>query len=360
MNALSTLTIKSLHRDYDVCFSSEIDGLINQLADIKHAFVVIDENIAQIYSSRLNSLLSRYPVYKAKATEETKTLNGVTQLVDWLMAQKAVRSSTIIAIGGGIIQDLVTFTSCVYYRGVDYVLVPTTLLSMCDSSIGAKCGINHGQFKNQLGVVYAPAAVHICTDFLVTLADSDIMSGFGELLKLSLTESESQFLELQAAVADEGIRTSKLDQLIRSSLLTKKRVIELDEYERDFRRVLNYGHTFGHALEALTSYGLPHGLGVAWGIDLVNFLATECGLLDNSIRTDVRDFILQHLRFQLKSFPSAIDLVNATRRDKKVADGSLNLVLLADYGDLRITPTEFNEELTRSVSNYLKGENVFA
>jgi len=360
MSALSTLSIKSLHRDYDVYFSSDVDDLLNQLVDIKHAFVVIDENIAQIYSSKLHSLLSRYPVYKAKATEETKTLNGMTHLIDWLMAQKAVRSSTIIAVGGGIIQDLVTFTSCVYYRGVDYVLVPTTLLSMCDSSIGAKCGINHGHFKNQLGVVYAPAAVHICTDFLVTLADSDIMSGFGELLKLSLTESKSQFLELQAAVANEGIRLSKLDQLIRSSLLTKKRVIELDEYERDFRRVLNYGHTFGHALEALTDYGLPHGLGVAWGIDLVNFLATERGFLDDSIRMDVRNFITQHLRFQLKSFPNATDLVAATKRDKKVANGSLNLILLADYGDLRIMPTQFDDELTRSVSNYLKDENVFA
>jgi 3-dehydroquinate synthase len=356
----SSIRIKSLHRDYEVSFSSDSKQLLTQLAQYEQPLVVIDDHIAEIYSSHLQALLANNRVYTVAASEETKTLTGVNNLINWLMSHQAVRSSQVIAIGGGIIQDLVTFTSCVYHRGIDYVLVPTTLLSMCDSSIGAKCGINHGQFKNQLGVIYAPAAVHICTEFLSTLADLDVMSGCGELLKLALTESETHFRYLWTSLDNDGIRMNNVAELIRHSLLTKRKVIELDEHEANLRRILNYGHTFGHALEALSGYALPHGLGVVWGIDLVNFLAVERGMLDSSIQLEIRTFILKHLKFNLPEFPNAGQLVNATKRDKKVSGGSLNLIMLASYGDLQIVRTEFDERLIQSVSSYLKEENVFA
>lgn len=360
MNTSLTIQIKSLHRDYDVCFSSELGELATQLTAYRSHYFVIDETVAKTYPDLLDAATSLGRVYTVKVSEDTKTLSGVQSLINWLMTNQAVRSSKVIAVGGGIVQDLVTFTSCIYYRGIDYVLVPTTLLSMCDSSIGAKCGINHGDYKNQLGVIYAPAAVHICSEFLDSLADTDIASGYGELLKLALTESEAQFKQLLGTVNENGLRSSALIELVRASLLTKKRVIELDEYEKDFRRILNYGHTFGHALESLSRYSLPHGLGVAWGIDVVNFLAVQRGLLQPEIREQVRSFISEHLHFHLGVFPSATDLIDATRRDKKVMDGSLKLILLANFGDLRITSTNFDAELLKQVDQYLSHENVFS
>lgn len=360
IESLSPIRIASLHRDYEVSFSSNFDDLLRELSDLAAHFIIVDETIFHTHNSALRTVFQSENFYVVKATEDTKTLGGVRSLIDWLLSRGAVRSSTIVAIGGGIVQDLVAFTSCIYYRGVNYKLVPTTLLSMCDSSIGAKCGINHGEFKNQLGVVYAPSAVYICTAFLSTLSDLDIKSGYGELLKLAITDSSNQFHQLRDSVEVNGLRSEHVTQLIRASLLTKKKVIEVDEYEKDLRRILNYGHTFGHALESLSGYAIPHGLGVAWGIDVVNYLAVRLGLLERTTRAEIRDFIATNLKFKLAQFPDADELIRATKRDKKVADGLLNLILMSDYGHLAITPVAFDGQLRDLVADYLVHENVFS
>ena len=351
---LAPLDISSLHHDYRVTFHHEISGAIGPLLDITESVCVIDRNVAELHADALAPLVESRPTLLLDALETTKTLDGVVQIVDWMLEQSCTRSSTVIAIGGGIIQDAVTFTSHIYYRGIRFILLPTTLLSMSDSFIGAKCGINHGSFKNQLGILHAPNDVRVATPFLDTLHDNDVRSGYGEIVKLALTENATDIDWVIEAVDRDGLRCPELLAMIRRCLEIKKVVIEEDEYETDLRRILNYGHTFGHALEALTDHAVPHGLGVAWGIDLVNHLSIRRGFPIKDLGSRLHDFIDRYLAFELADFPTAEALIDMTRRDKKVAAGQLNLVLLRGPGDLVVEPTPFDDDLVEGVREFLE------
>jgi 3-dehydroquinate synthase len=269
-----------------------------------------------------------------------------------------MRQSTVVAIGGGIIQDIATFTAHIFYRGIKWIHVPTTLLAMSDSCIGAKCGINFGAFKNQLGVFHSPTRVLICHKFLDTLFDKDIRSGYGEILKLLLTGSPELFANLQKRLDESGFRNPELPALIYQCLNVKKGVIEADEYETDLRRILNYGHTFGHALEAVTEYEVPHGLAVAWGIDLANFISLRCDLLKEADFRSIHDFVARHFSFRVSRLVSAAELIQGARRDKKVSAGKLNLILLDRPGSLQIVPSAFDATLEANVAEYLGKHNV--
>jgi 3-dehydroquinate synthase len=200
--------------------------------------------------------------------------------------------------------------------------------------------------------------VLIALDFLETLSDREVQSGYGEIIKLTLTGSSEDFDALTESVNAGGLRNERLAELVHRSLRVKQRVIEEDEYELDLRRILNYGHTFGHALEALTTHEIPHGTAVAWGCDLVNFIARERGLLSADDYTRIHAFLERHWRFEL-SRPVDVDaLIDGTRRDKKVVDGKLTLILLAGPGDLRIVKTDFDDRLREEVSRYLGGDSV--
>ena len=354
------LKIKSLHKDYQVTFDEDCGLLGPRLSVYKNPVFVIDRRVFNLYTAELEALIAEQPYLLVEANESTKTLDGVQNMIEWLLKNECNRSTTIIGIGGGIIQDLVTFTSSIFYRGTSFVLIPTTLLSMCDSCIGAKCGINYGSFKNQLGAVYAPSGVHLATQFLESLDDIEIKSGYGEILKLAITGSNDAFTRLVLNVETHGLRGSHLLELIHQSLVIKQRIIEEDEYEVDLSRILNYGHTFGHALEALTNHAIPHGLAVAWGIDLINFIATARNGEFASTDLKVHKFIGQYLPFSLTEFPSANDLVNMTRRDKKMSNGILNLALPKSCGDIFICPTALDDQLVNLVDAYLNNRNVYA
>jgi 3-dehydroquinate synthase len=353
------MTIKSLHYDYDVTFDQSAGEIHAYLAKYPHKVVVIDERVHDLYNGLLSPQLADLPIYRVVASENTKTLDGVQNLLNWLLENKCNRSTTVIGIGGGIVQDLVTFTSNIFYRGASFVLVPTTLLSMCDSCIGAKCGINYGNFKNQLGVIHAPKGVHIFGEFLNTLEDREVKSGYGEILKLAITGSTEAFNLLVHQVRTHGLRGDHVLGMIKQSLEIKKGIIEEDEYEKDLRRVLNYGHTFGHALEALTHHAIPHGLAVAWGIDVVNFLQLERNPNLQSLYERTHEFIRTHLTFKLDAFPSPQDLVEMTKRDKKMQGSTLNLAVPTDFGALSIEATSVDQSLVESVERYLNTSNVY-
>ena len=354
------LSIRSLHKDYKVTFDKQIAQLKTRLSEYRNAVFVIDKRVFELYKTKIETITSDRPLILVEANESTKTLEGVQNVIEWLLQNECNRSTTIVGIGGGIVQDLVTFTSNIFYRGTSFVLVPTTLLSMSDSCIGAKCGINFGSFKNQLGVIYAPIGVHVVTDFLESLDEIDIKSGYGEILKLAVTGSSDALDQLINHVDSHGLRGDHLLGLIHQSLKIKQEIIEKDEYEVDLRRILNYGHTFGHALEALTNHAIPHGLGVAWGIDLINFIVASQN--NEFVNTDLKihNFIGQHLPFSLGEFPSASELVNMTRRDKKMSNGILNLALPRSCGDIYICPTVLDDQLVSLVGSYLKTRNVYA
>ncbi len=355
---MKSLHIKSGQGDYNVDFIDELDNLVQLIQEIPSKVLFIDRNVANLYASPLAQLLNRMPTLLIDATEEEKTLTGVTRTLNFLQEANCVKQSIVVAIGGGIIQDIATFAAHLYYRGVKWVYVPTTLLGMTDSCIGAKCGINFNAFKNQLGVFHSPSRVLIHTKFLDTLSDTDVRSGYGEILKLFLTGSRELFEGLRDSVERFGFRNTELPNLIYQSLSVKKQIIEIDEYEIDLRRILNYGHTFGHSLEAATQHEIPHGLAVAWGVDLANFISYRCGMLSEIDFRSIHDFIARHFSYRVSRKISATELIQGARHDKKVADGKINLILLERAGALKIVPTGFDESLETILTDYLNSNHV--
>jgi 3-dehydroquinate synthase len=357
---MQSLVIKSGQGDYTVEFLPRLEAVADRLRQVPRALLVVDRVVADLYREKLGPALDHLPTLVLDATEEEKTLAGVVKVATWLQQHNCTRQFIPVAIGGGIIQDIVSFTAHVYYRGLRWLYVPTTLLSMSDSCIGAKCCINLNQYKNQLGAFHAPGQVILCTQFTDTLADQDVASGYGEILKLMLTGSREHFRGLQRSVSLGGLRNPDLPRLTADSLAVKKSVIEVDEYEAGVRRTLNYGHTFGHALEGLTNHEVPHGLAVAWGMDLVNFLALRRGLMDEADFDMVHDFIRQHLPFRLSRPLRAADLIRYAKRDKKVADGQVHLVLAEKPGSLHVVKTPFDARLEEQINDYVAQQNVYA
>lgn len=359
MNALAPLSISSGQGAYSVHFLDSIEELRGEIAQLPHAVVLLDKKISQLYSAELASIFHPRPTHAIEATEETKTLCGVEKVLQFFQGANVVKNTPVIVVGGGIVQDIAAFAAHVYYRGLRWFFVPTTLLAMSDSCIGAKCGINFGRFKNQLGLFHSPTQIWICMSFLETLGESEIRSGYGEILKLHLTRTgRERFEELRDTISSSGWRNPHLPRFIHESLNVKRLVIEEDEYERDLRRILNYGHTFGHALEAVTQHAIPHGLAVAWGVDLANFIAWRTGLMAEADFREVHEFIAQYFSWPVPRGLTAGQLIDGTRRDKKVADGKINLVLPERLGALRIVAQPYTDEFSHTVEDYLENWNI--
>jgi 3-dehydroquinate synthase len=299
-------------------------------------------------------------VHFAPATEDEKTLAGVERFLDFLQANNATRRSHVIAVGGGVIQDIATFAAHVYYRGIPWTYLPTTLLGMADSCIGAKCGINLNAYKNQLGVFQSPSRVVICDEFLTTLPDDDLRSGYGEIIKLLLTGFEAQYDEFAGEIDANGFRNPRIAHFIRESLGVKKGIVEQDEYEHDLRRILNYGHTFCHALETITHHGVPHGLAVAWGVDLANYVSMRKGMLAPAAYERIHAFVARHFSARLDAVYDAAMILDGMKRDKKAAAGNVTLILLERPGRLRIVNTPLDSELEGYMTGYLRTQNVFS
>jgi len=355
------LSILSQQGNYSVSFSDELEQLLPEMLELPNSLIVIDENVAFKYHDDLGPLLIKRPTLHVTATEDEKTPRGVLKVWEFFQASNATKQTNVVVIGGGITQDLAQFACHNYYRGLKWHFAPTTLLAQSDSCIGAKCGINLGAYKNQLGVFHSPSHVWICTRFLKSLDDTEVRSGYGEIIKLHLTRSQPSFFkDLAKTVSSEGWRNSSLALFIRRSLEVKKSVIEEDEYEKDIRRILNYGHTFGHSLEAITDHAIPHGMAVAWGMDLVNFISMRRGLLSIQDYNEIHEFLADHYHWNLRRPVSAEELIRGTRRDKKVSDGKLNLVLASTIGKLEIVPCAYDQNLTDEVREYLKDHNVIS
>ena len=346
--------------NYRVSFTKAINGaLAGTLEGLPDALIVCDERVASLHATALESFLGSHRTLLVTADEQTKSLAGVAALVDWLIQQRAVKSSTIVAIGGGCIQDLVSFTSHLYYRGIDWHFLPTTVLSQADSCIGAKSGINVLPFKNQLGALHSPRSISIASDFLETLPDLEVASGYGEIVKLAVTSSRHFLPLLEDSLADGGLRNPHLSRLTHASLQAKQEIIEEDEAEADLRRILNYGHSFGHALEALTGHQVPHGLGVLWGIDVINWLGERWGITDPNTAIQLSRVIRTHFNYQLPTTPTASELVSQLGRDKKVSGGLMHFAVLESEGTFAIVPTPLDESLTFQVAEYLETDYVF-
>ncbi len=271
--------------------------------------------------------------------EGFKTLATFSEIIDGLIAGRHGRGTTIIALGGGVVGDVAGFAAAAYQRGVAYIQVPTTLLALVDSSVGGKTAVNHPGGKNLIGAFHQPRCVIADLDTLDTLPERELRAGLAEVIKYGVISDAEFFAWIETHLAALlGRDTKALRHAVARSCEIKAEVVRADERESGMRMILNYGHTFGHALEAVTGYGtLLHGEAVAIGMVLAADLAARRGTLPPNAAARIRDVIV---RAGLPATPPPADpqaILDAMGMDKKATDGRIRLILPERIGAVQIT-----------------------
>jgi 3-dehydroquinate synthase len=302
------------------------------------AFIIADDAVAARYGDRACTSLAaggfEPAVHAFPAGEASKNLDTVRTAYDWLLDQRAERSSPVVALGGGVTGDLGGFVAATYVRGVPFVQAPTTLLAMADASIGGKVGVDHPRGKNLIGAFYPPRLVVQDTSLLATLPEREVRSGFGEIIKHGLIR-DPEMLDLLERDADALLAREEtpITDLVRRNAAIKAAVVSADERESELRAILNYGHTTAHAIEAVTGYqALTHGEADSIGMMVAAEIGRRMGVTPPSVaERQARLFGRYGLPLRHHGLdPDAV--VAATRLDKKIAAGRLRWVLLEAEG----------------------------
>ncbi len=336
--------------------ASFIRGGMDQLNDnlVTNAVYIIDRNICNLYEDRLGKVLSSQRIIKIDATEENKSLDKMPGYVHELVSLNIRRGHPLVAIGGGIIQDITCFLATTVMRGLPWVFYPTTLLAQSDSCIGSKSSINSGEFKNILGTFSPPEQVIIDVDFLQTLKQREICSGIGEMLKVHAINSPESFNIISDAYEKILNKPATMEEFIHSSLSMKKKLIEIDEFDQGPRNVMNYGHSFGHAIESATDYGIPHGIAVTIGMDIANFVAAELGVSDISHFERMHGVLEKNCKTYRHININVDSLLNALSKDKKNSNTQLRLILPDESGCIGIGLYDNSSRLKTSLKKYFK------
>lgn len=345
---MDTIRIHSRLYDYTVEFKNHSKEDFR--SDAYEAVYVIDQKVYGLYKEKFQETASDC-VFLMEADEKHKNMDTVMEILSFFQKMGVKKNWKVVCVGGGITQDVTTMAADLYLRNVDWIFYPTTLLAMCDSCIGGKCGINFGAYKNQIGVFYPPKKIVIDTSFLDTLSEADYVNGWGELLKFSLTEGTEFYEELSNE--QSYIPCSHISDYIRRGLLVKKHVIEEDEFESDRRRILNYGHTFGHALEAYTKNKIPHGTAVIWGIDVVNYISYREGLLSQDDYLEIKSLIKRAFLKKEMVIDEPGELYRMIQTDKKVKGNTISLAVPDQKGHLTVYPMELDGRLARLLTDYI-------
>ena len=339
MKISSTLTVDLGERGYPIVIGSGLLGDF-ELADYlsgPDCLVVTNDTVGPLYlEAAQRKLPSDSPVVSLPDGEQHKTLKTAAKVLDKLVASHANRDTTVIALGGGVVGDIAGFAAACYLRGVAFIQVPTTLLAQVDSSVGGKTGVNHEQGKNLIGAFHQPRLVLIDTDTLTTLPDRELKAGLAEVIKYGAI-ADLEFLGwLEANI--EGLLGKDPDALayaIRRSCELKAEVVAGDEREAGRRAILNFGHTFGHAIENSLGYGeWLHGEAVAAGM----LMAAELSNIGEDELKRLRNLVEAA---GLPACPPAIGaekMQAAMQMDKKVQAKQLRFVLLRSLGDACVTP----------------------
>lgn len=344
---MEKLTVK-VDKSYDILIGQGILASIGERAKeingTGKVLVISDDTVHSIYGEQVyNSLKDAgYNVYEFTFNhgEKSKNLNTFSQIINFLAEQGFVRSDLIIALGGGVVGDISGFVAASYMRGIDYIQVPTTLLSMIDSSVGGKTAVDLEAGKNLVGAFYQPRLVLIDTNTLLTLPCIEYKNGMGEGIKYAVIEGG----ELKDLVLD-GVKLSDTQSITRFVYLcvdSKRKIVEEDEKESNIRRLLNLGHTFAHAIEKLSLYEIPHGLCVAAGLDIIARISNAHSKLSDIDYMTILN-ILE--KYELNNMnPYTIDqMIDIIKLDKKVESDNINFVIPYTFGDCRIEKVQLSK-----------------
>ena len=348
-----TVRVELGDRSYDVLIGPGLiaasGAAIAPLLRRPRVAVVTDENVAVRHLAALQAGLADAGIEMEALTlpagEATKSWPHLSRTVEWLLSQKVERTDVVVALGGGVIGDLVGFAAAILRRGVRFVQIPTSLLAQVDSSVGGKTGINAPQGKNLVGAFHQPSLVLADTEALATLTSRDFLAGYGEVVKYGLLGDAAFFdwLEVNGPALAAGDMAARV-QAVTRSVQMKADIVARDETEQGDRALLNMGHTFCHALEAATGYSdrLLHGEGVAIGCGLAFELSSRMGLCaqedPSRVRAHLRDMGMKVDFADIPGdLPGTAALMDLMAQDKKVVDGTLRFILARGIGAAFVT-----------------------
>lgn len=340
-------------------------ALTEALSEVEHdrLFVVADTTTAELCWPLIKDYrsLADAQLITIGATEENKTLDSVVNIWQALQQGGATRHSCVINLGGGMVTDLSGFAASTFKRGINFIHIPTTLLSMVDASVGGKTGFNFGGLKNEIGVFKEARFVLMDTRFLQSLDWQNLLSGYAEMLKHGLISDRTHWEELLTFDWSKP-DWEKLSLLLARSVEVKEEVVTKDPYENGLRKALNLGHTVGHALESLSldeagkrnGFPMLHGYAVAYGLVAELFLASiRLGFPTELLHPTVK-FILDHYGRPAIDCDDYDRLIELMRHDKKNTRGIINFTYLKDIGDIHVNQTASDEEI-RDALDFLCG-----
>ena len=362
------LKVKTKLENYPIIIGSNLVNNLNSYLNknsiiFNQCLLVIDKNVPNKMISKLTNSLKKNKVHKFifVANEKNKNINYVNKILKILLDKNFSRQDCVFTVGGGITGDVGGFAASLYKRGLNFINIPTTLLSQVDSSIGGKTGVNTKEGKNLLGSFYQPKLVISDIEFLKSLSKREIICGYGEVFKHSLILNKSFFKYLNINSSKIlSLKSPFIEKTIFESCKIKKKIVEKDEKEKHIRKILNFGHTFAHALEATLGYSkkLNHGEAVILGI----ILALKFSLNIRLIATKDYNTIIKHvlnakLPSNIKNYFSYKDLnkiLTFMSKDKKNISKKINLILLKKIGSTVIN----NEYEDQKIKKFLKRELI--
>ncbi|MGL5032180.1 MAG: 3-dehydroquinate synthase, partial [Microcystaceae cyanobacterium] len=354
---MTTIPVPLPHSPYNVITGvNSLGNLGEELQTLslgKKILLVSNPEIFEYYGATVQDSLIQsgfsVTVHLIPAGEPYKNLDSIAQIYDKAVSDRLERSSTMVALGGGVIGDMTGFAAATWLRGINFVQVPTTLLAMVDASIGGKTGVNHPQGKNLIGAFYQPRLVYIDPLVLKTLPEREFRAGMAEVIKYGIIWDRDLFEQLEAAPdlkSLDALGDRLLETIITRSCQAKVDVVSQDEKEGGLRAILNYGHTLGHAVESLTGYSqLNHGEAVGIGMVAAGKIAVKLGLWTQS-DCDRQDLLIQKMGLPTE-IPPELNLdaiLDTLQTDKKVKAGKVCFILPRAIGEVIIT-----DEVTESV-----------
>lgn len=335
---------------------AEVGPRVAEISRSKRAGIVTDSHVgpqyARVVADSLRSAGIEPVIATLPAGEDHKTLADLSAVYDTLLAARVERSTPILALGGGVVGDMTGFVAATILRGVPFVQVPTTLLAMVDASVGGKTGINHAVGKNLIGAFHQPVAVLIDPAVLKTLPARELRGGLAECIKHDVIRDADGFARLERDIGRAlQLDLDYLTQLIAHNVAIKARVVEADPFEHGERAHLNFGHTFGHAIETVSHYEYSHGECVALGMAAAARMAVDLGMLDETSRRRIVSVIEQaKLPVRGLNLPTK-DVVDAMIFDKKVRGGKVRFVLPGRIGHVVIRDDVPAELVARAVDS---------
>ena len=359
----NTLTINMGSKPcYDIYITKGFDDLAEQLSKIaltdKKYAIITDSQVGPIYAEKLAAALTAVSTevvtYSFKAGENSKNLDTIHEIYDFLLENNFSRSDVLVALGGGVTGDMTGFVASTYMRGIDFIQVPTSLLAQVDSSIGGKTGVDYKQYKNMIGAFYMPRLVYINTETLNTLDARQYYAGIAEVMKYGLIRRSAFYvwlLENMYEIHDKD--ESALEYMIGQCCQIKKEYVDKDPYDKGDRAILNFGHTIGHAIEKALDFKLLHGECVALGSIAAAFISWKKGYLQMDDYYEIRDMFVP---FNLPITLDDIDpqkIMDNIKYDKKNEGNTLKFISLKKVGKAFIDTTVTTDEIKAALDEII-------